>query len=71
MAERESKRALAEVAEMLGTDTVAARAYLRRVQHLAGPAPYESIAQAMRKVDGYAAEQVAAVIADERPQTGG
>jgi hypothetical protein len=70
MAVRESKRALAEVAAMLGTNTVAARTYLRRVQHLAGPAPYETILEAMRRVDGYGAEQVAAVIAAQRPQTG-
>jgi hypothetical protein len=70
MAVRDSKRALAEVAAMLGTDTVAARTYLRRVQHLAGPAPYETIAEAMRKVDGYAVEQVAALIAAQRPPIG-
>ena len=55
---------------MLGTDTAAARSYLRRVQHLAGPTSYERIVAAMRRVDGYAADQVAAVINSERPGAG-
>ncbi len=70
MAVRDSKRALAEVAAMLGTDPASARTYLRRVQHLAGPAPYETIAEAMRKVDDYAPEQVAALIVAQPPQVG-
>jgi hypothetical protein len=59
MAVRDSKRALAEVAEMLGTDTAAARAYLRAVQHLAGPVPFDEIAIAMRPLEDRAAESVA------------
>ena len=70
MGMRDSKRALAEVATMLGTDTAAARSYLRRVQHLAGPTSYETIAAVMRRVDDFAAEQVAAVINAERPEAG-
>ncbi len=66
VAGRESKRALAQVAELLGTDTVAARTYLRRVQHLAGPAPYDAILDAMRGVEGFDVEQVAALIATGR-----
>lgn len=67
---RDSKRALAEVATLLGTDTRSARSYLRQVQHLVGPTSYETIVAAMRKADGYAAEQVAAVITAERPEAG-
>jgi hypothetical protein len=70
MAVRDSKRALAEVAAMLGTGTVAARTYLRQVQHLAGPAPYETIVEAMRTVDGYEPERVAALIVARRPRAG-
>jgi hypothetical protein len=70
MAVRDSKRALAEVAEMLGTDTVAARGYLRRVQHLAGPVPYDEIAAAMRRVEGHDAERVAQVVASDHTTTG-
>jgi hypothetical protein len=55
---------------MLGTDTDAARTYLRRVQHLAGPAKYETILEAMRRVDGYGVEQVAALILAQRPEAG-
>jgi hypothetical protein len=67
---RESKRALAEVATLLGTDTASARTYLRRVQHLAGPTSYDTILAAMRRVDGYAADEVAAAITGARPETG-
>jgi hypothetical protein len=66
MAMRDSKRALAQVAALLGTDTTAARAYLRRVQHLAGPVPYDAIAEAMRQTPGYDAEQVAAKLSGDR-----
>jgi len=70
MAMRDSKRALAEVAALLGADTVTARSYLRQVQHLAGPTSYETIVAAMRRVEGYAAEDVAAVITADRPEAG-
>ena len=70
MAMRDSKRALAEVATMLGTDTVGARTYLRQVQHLVGPTSYETIVAAMRRADGHAPDEVAAVITAERPETG-
>jgi len=56
---RDSKRALADVATMLGVDTAAARAYLRTVQHLAGPVPYDQIAAAMRSTEDRSAEAVA------------
>ncbi len=62
MAVRDSKRALAEVAAMLGTDTASARGYLRRVQHLAGPVPYDRIAAAMRAVEGHDEKRVAEVV---------
>jgi hypothetical protein len=62
---------LAEVAALLGTDTRTARTYLRRVQHLAGPTSYETIVSAMKRVDGYAAEEVAAVVTSDRPEAGG
>jgi hypothetical protein len=64
---RDSKRALAEVAAMLGTDTAQARAYLRAVQHLAGPVPYDQIAAAMRRVDGHDPQRVAALLKPGRP----
>jgi len=70
MAMRDSKRALGEVATLLGADTVTARSYLRQVQHLAGPTSYETIVAAMRRVEGYAAEDVAAVITADRPEAG-
>ena len=60
---RDSKRALADVAALLGVDTPAARTYLRAVQHLAGPVPYEQIAAAMRSVEDRSAESVAQAIA--------
>jgi uncharacterized protein YbaA (DUF1428 family) len=63
---RDSKRALAEVAAMLGSDTATARGYLRRVQHLAGPVPYDQIAAAMRAVEGHDEEQVAQVVTAAR-----
>jgi hypothetical protein len=67
---RDSKRALAEVAAMLGTDTASARAYLRQVQHLAGPRPYDEIAAAMREAGSHEVERVAqrvsATRADDR-----
>ena len=67
---RNSKRALAEVANLLGTDAASARTYLRQVQHLAGPTSYETIVEAMRRVDGYSADEVAAAITTERPAAG-
>ena len=67
---RDSKRALAEVASLLGTDTASARAYLRQVQHLVGPTSYETIVAAMRRVDGFTADEVAAAITAERPESG-
>ena len=71
MAIRDSKRALAEVATLLGTDTASARSDLRQVQHLVGPTSYETIVAAMRRADGFAPENVAAVITDERNKSGG
>lgn len=68
MAMRDSKRALAEVAALLGADTGTARSYLRQVQHLAGPTSYETIVAAMRRVEGYAVDDVAAVITADRPE---
>lgn len=64
MGARESKRALAEAAALLGTDTQAARVYLRDVQRLAGPLPYATIVAAMRAVDSADAQAVAAVAAE-------
>jgi len=63
---RDSKRALAEVAALLGTDTTSARAYLRAVQHIAGPVPYDEIAAAMRAVEGHDAKRVAEVVTAAR-----
>jgi hypothetical protein len=60
---RDSKRALAEVAALLGVDTPTARTYLRAVQHLAGPVPYDQIAAAMRSVEDRSAEAVARALA--------
>jgi hypothetical protein len=68
---RDSKRALADVAALLGTDTTTARDYLRRVQHLAGPVPYEQIAAAMRQVEGFDVARVAALVAEGTDGTGG
>lgn len=62
MAVRNSKRALAEVAALLGTDTVAARTWLRTVQHHAGPVPYDVIAAALRRVDGHDPQRVARAV---------
>jgi len=64
MAIRESKQALAEAAELLGTDTRTARLYLRRVQGIAGPIPYGTIVTAMRRTDISQVEAVAAVAAE-------
>jgi hypothetical protein len=58
--QRGSKQALAEAAAVLGTDTVTARAFLRAVQHLAGPVPYDEIVVAMRETGCRTAEAVAA-----------
>jgi hypothetical protein len=69
MAVRDSKRALAEVAALLGTNTVAARGYLRRVQQLVGPVPYDTIVGAMHRVDDFDAERVAAVVNEERSRS--
>jgi hypothetical protein len=70
---RDSKRALAEVAAMLGTDTAQARAYLRTVQHLVGPVPYHRIVAAMRRVEGHDPHRVADLIrqdhAADEPET--
>lgn len=71
MAVRGSKRALAEVAAMLGTDMARARAWLRTVQHHAGPVPYDQIAAALRRVDGQDPEQVARVVTEEAAPTDG
>ena len=71
MAVRGSKRALAEVAAMLGTDAVSARAYLRQIQRLAGPAPYEAIVDAMRRAGSCAVEDVAAAIGTGPPPAPG
>jgi hypothetical protein len=60
MAAKQSKRALAEAAALLATDTQAARAYLRGVQRLAGPLPYATIVAAMRAVGHADASAVAA-----------
>ena len=69
---RDSKRALADVAAMLGTDTATARTYLRTVQHLAGPVPFDQIAEAMRRVGAHDPERVAqAVTSAEAERTDG
>ena len=60
---RDSKRALAEVAALLGVDTPTARTYLRAVQRLAGPVPYEQIAAVLRSVEDRSAESVARAMA--------
>lgn len=65
MAIRSSKRALAEVAAMLGTDTATARTWLRSVQHHAGPVPYDQIAAALRRVDGQDPERVARAVLED------
>jgi hypothetical protein len=67
VAVRDSKRALAEVAALLGTDTAAARTWLRTVQHHTGPVPYDQIAAALRRVDGHDPERVARAVAEGRP----
>lgn len=63
---RDSKRALVDVAALLGVDTPTARTYLRAVQHLAGPVPYDQIAAAMRTVDDRSPESVARAITGAR-----
>jgi hypothetical protein len=63
---RDSKRALAEVAAMLGTDTAQARTYLRTVQHLVGPVPYHRIVEAMRRAEGHDPHKVAELIRQDR-----
>jgi hypothetical protein len=68
MAVRESKQALAEAAGLLGTDTQKARAYLRHVQHIAGPIPYGTIVRAMRRADISSVETVAALAAETARQ---
>ena len=69
MAVRGSKRALAEVAAMLGTDVATARRWLRAVQHHAGPVPYDQIAAALRRVDGQDPERVARAVDEGRAGT--
>ena len=64
MGARESKRALAEAAALLKTDTQAARVYLRDVQRFAGPLPYATIVAAMRAADSSDVRNVAAVAAE-------
>jgi hypothetical protein len=49
---------------MLGTDTASARAWLRTVQHHAGPVPYDQIAAALRRVDGRDPERVARAVTE-------
>ncbi len=71
MAVRDSKRALAEVAAKLGTDATSARAWLRSVQHLAGPVPYDQIAAALRTADSHDPQIVASVIAEHGRRTPG
>jgi len=44
---------------MPGTGTAQARAYLRTVQHLAGPVSYSRIVEAMRRVEGHDPQRVA------------
>jgi hypothetical protein len=63
---RDSKRALAEVAKRLGTDAATARTWLRSVQHLAGPVPFDEIVAAMRHVEGHDPERVAQAVAEVR-----
>ena len=63
---RDSKRALAEVAALLGTDAAKARSYLRSVQHLAGPVPYDRSVAAMRLVEGHDPQRVAEVVTREQ-----
>lgn len=60
MATRDSKRALAQVAELLGTDPADARAYLRQVQRSVGPVSYQAILRAMTQVEDHTVENVAA-----------
>lgn len=69
MALRGSKRALAEVAKLLGTDTATARAFLRTVQHLAGPVPFDEIAAAMLHVQGHDPQRVAQAVTEGRGDT--
>lgn len=64
MAVRESKRALAEAAALLNTDTHSARLYLRRVQRIAGPIPYSIIVAAMREADTSHVEAIAVLAAE-------
>ena len=71
MAVRDSKRALAEVATLLGTDAASARTWLRSVQHLAGPVPYDQIAAALRAADTQDARAVADVITARGASTPG
>lgn len=66
---RDSKRALAEVAALLGTDATKARSYLRTVQHLAGPVPYDRIVTAMRLVEGHDPQRVADAVTREQAET--
>lgn len=54
---------------MLGVDTVAARAYLRQVQKLVGPVPYDAIVAAMQRAQSLAVEDVTAVISTEQAQS--
>ncbi len=63
MATRESKKALAETAALLSTDTQGARTYLRQVQRLAGPIPYVAIVTAMRRAGTSQVAVVAALAA--------
>jgi hypothetical protein len=63
---RDSKRALAEVAKRLGTDTATARAWLRTVQHLAGPVPFDEIAAAMLHIEGHDPQRVAQAVTEGR-----
>lgn len=54
--------ALAEAAEVLGVDKVAARHFLRQVQSIAGPVPYESIIETMRRHDCQEPKKLATIL---------
>ena len=49
--------------DLSAAPTATARTYLRAVQHLAGPVPYDQIATAMRSVEDRSAEAVARALA--------
>jgi hypothetical protein len=66
---RESKRALAEAAVLLGTDAQSARVYLRDVQRLAGQLPFAVIVAAMRAAETTDMQAVAVAVATVTAET--